>query len=63
VTRSLELFQSIDHCARGCLDEDGNWIEGGVFYRRTFSLGRCKFYYKKGVVPDATIVDCEAGVQ
>ncbi|MFL7807569.1 MAG: hypothetical protein ACK2VD_15465 [Anaerolineae bacterium] len=63
ITRSLELFQSIDHCARGCLDEEGNWTEGGVFYRRTFSLGRLKFYHQKGVLPGVTIVNCEVGAQ
>jgi hypothetical protein len=63
ITRSLELFQSIDRCARGCLDEDGNWTEGGVFYRRTYSLGRLKFYYQKGIVPGAAIVNCDVGAQ
>lgn len=63
ITRSLELFQSIDHCARGCLDEGGNWTEGGVFYRHTYSLGRLKFYHQKGIVPDTTIVNCDVGVQ
>lgn len=63
MTRSLELFQSIDNCARGCLDEDGNWVQGAVFYRRTFSLGRVKFYHEKGIVRDATIVNCDVGPQ
>jgi hypothetical protein len=63
VRRCLELFQSIDNGARGCLDEGGSWIEGGVFYRRTFSLGRFKFYHQKGIVRDATIVSCDVGAQ
>jgi hypothetical protein len=61
VTGSLELFQSIDRCARGCLDESGAWVEGGVFYRRTVSLGRVKFYAGKGIVPESTLVNCDVG--
>jgi hypothetical protein len=56
VTRSLELFQSIDGGARGCLDAHGTWIEGAVFWRRTVRVGRIKFYRSSGVVEDARIV-------
>ncbi|HUT21709.1 MAG TPA: hypothetical protein VM366_21350 [Anaerolineae bacterium] len=63
VTHGLELFQSIDGGARGCLDEEGTWVEGAVFYRRTFSLGRLKYYHGKGIVRGATIVNCDVGPQ
>ncbi|MBN1641088.1 MAG: hypothetical protein JXA09_07620 [Anaerolineae bacterium] len=61
VTRSLELFQSIDDGVRGCLDEEGAWVEGAVFWRRTYSLGRLKFYRSSGVVADVRVVSCEVG--
>lgn len=59
ITRSLELFQSIDGCTRGCLAADGTWVDGAVFYRRTFSLGSLKWYWKQGLIRDRTIVQCE----
>ena len=62
ITGSLELFQSMDRCARGCLDESGAWVEGGVFYRRTVSLGRVKFYVSKGIAHDRAIVNCDVGL-
>jgi len=61
VTSNFELFQSIDKCSRGCLDEKGEWIENGVFYRRTFTLGRLKWYASRGIIRDRTIVTSEIG--
>jgi hypothetical protein len=59
VTRSLELFQSIDGGTRGCLDEGGVWVEGAAFFRHTYSLGRVKYYQSSGIVEDARIVNCD----
>ncbi len=59
ITRSLELFQSIDGGTRGCLAADGAWVDGAAFYRRTFSLGRIKWYWKQGLIHDRAIVHCE----
>lgn len=59
ITKSLELFQSIDGGTRGCLTADGTWVDGAVFYRRTFSLGRCKWYWKRGLIHDRAVVCCE----
>jgi hypothetical protein len=61
ITSNLELFQSIDSCRRGCLDEKGEWVENGVFYRQTFTLGRIKWYVSRGIIHDRTIVTCEVG--
>jgi hypothetical protein len=58
ITQHLELFQSIDHCATGCLDKSGQWIEGAVFYRRTFTCGRLKWYVNEGIIHDRMLVDC-----
>ena len=63
ITSSLELFQSVDGCLRGCLAADGTWVEDAVFYRRTFSLGYVKWYWKKGLIHDRTIVRCERMTQ
>ena len=60
-TSNYELFQSIDSCLRGCLDERGEWIEHGVFYRRTLTWGRLKWYISRGIIYDRTIVTCTIG--
>ncbi|MBL7202230.1 MAG: hypothetical protein ISS56_18980 [Anaerolineae bacterium] len=56
ISRNLELFQSVDKGVKGCLDEAGNWIEGALFYRHTYTLGRIKGYAKKGIIPGQSIV-------
>jgi hypothetical protein len=60
VNKKLELFQSVDGCVRGCL-EDGAWVENGVFYRHTFTLGRIKWYVSSGIVRERTLVTCKVG--
>jgi hypothetical protein len=60
LTSNLELFQSVDRCLRGCL-EDGEWIEDGVFYRRTLTLGRVKWYVSEGILRNKTLVACHVG--
>ena len=37
-------------------DDSGTWQDDALFYRRTLSLGRLKFYARKGLIPDATII-------
>jgi hypothetical protein len=54
--RSFELFQSLDHGARGCLDATGTWVPGAVFYRNTLSWGRIKLYINQGLLRDETII-------
>jgi hypothetical protein len=61
LTSNLELFQSVDGCTQGCLDEAGEWIENAVFYRRTLTLGRVKWYVSKGIIHDRVLVTCEVG--
>jgi len=56
VFRSLELFQSLDRGVPGCLDERGEWVAGAVFYRDTLTLGRIKYYARRGLIRDRTIV-------
>jgi len=41
-TNRFEQFQSINNGFKGCLDENGNWIENAIFYRKTSSLGKIR---------------------
>lgn len=50
LTKSLELFQSVHNFVKGCLDEKGKWNEGAVFYRKTLTWGRIKWFLKSGVL-------------
>ena len=61
LTRSLEVFQSIDNGSTGCLNQSGQWIEGAVFYRRTLTYGKLKWYVSKGILHDRRIVNCGVG--
>ena len=65
VTRNLELFQCIDRSSTdqasiGCLDGQGNWVEGALFYRNTLTCGRVKYYADQGLVPRWTILGASA---
>jgi hypothetical protein len=57
ITRSWEFFQSIDKDVKGCLKENGEWINGAVFYRKTFMLGRIKFFIHTGLIENRSMVD------
>ena len=57
ITRGCEFFQSIDKDLKGCLDEKGTWANDTLFYRKTFILGRIKFFLGKGLIKDKSIVD------
>ena len=57
VTRRREYFQSLDHPLKGCLEENGVWVDNAVFYRSTFSLGRIKFFVAKGLLENKSILD------
>ncbi|MBN1582648.1 MAG: hypothetical protein JXA89_18200 [Anaerolineae bacterium] len=56
ITRHLELFQSLNHDAPGCLEEKCGWVSDAVFYRDTFTLGRLKFFAGQGLIHGKTIV-------
>ena len=56
ITKSLELFQSVHNYTKGCLDETGTWIDGGVFYRKTLTWGRLKWFLKNGVLRHQAII-------
>jgi hypothetical protein len=57
ITRCREFFQSIDNDVKGCLKENGEWINGAAFYRKTFMLGRIKFFIHKGLIENSRMVD------
>jgi len=57
LVRSFELFQSISRGERGCLNEEGEWIQGTVFYRKTCRCGRIKCFWAKGILPGEAIIE------
>jgi hypothetical protein len=59
MTRSLEVFQSLNKQSIGCLDDTGRWNEGALFYRNTLTLGRIKLYLNNGLLPGASILDVQ----
>jgi len=58
LVRNCEIFQTLDKNSKGCLNDKSEWIEGFVFYRKTMSLGRLKFFWKKGLLPGRELIDC-----
>jgi len=56
ITVSNELFQSFHQGAQGALDDQGFWHDGSMFYRRTMTIGRWKFFLKSGILPQQTII-------
>lgn len=56
-TKHIELFQSLHHTEKGCLDEQQQWTPHAVFYRRTYSCGRWKFFAASGTWVGYSLVD------
>jgi hypothetical protein len=54
---SREIFQSLSNQASGCLNNSDEWLENTVFYRRTFTVGRIKYFHKNGLIKNITIFD------
>lgn len=54
--KSLELFQSLHNYAKGCLDQTGKWVDGGIFYRKTLRFGRFKMFLKHGLIHHKSII-------
>jgi hypothetical protein len=57
--RSLVLFQSLDRSRPGCLDQQGQWRDGCLFYRRTVRLGNVKLFRDYGTAAGQQIVQLE----
>jgi hypothetical protein len=57
ISSNFEVFQSIDRHAKGCLDDRGRWIDGAIFYRKTLTLGRIKWYLRKGFIHGEPIIE------
>ncbi len=57
IVKHFEIFQSLHKGSKGCLDEIGEWIEGGIFYRKTLTSGRLKFFMKSGLLLQETIIE------
>jgi hypothetical protein len=61
--RSLELFQSLDRGRPGCLDDRGRWHDGAVFWRRTWRLGKVKFFASHGLSPGRLMVQERSSIK
>ena len=55
-TRCLEFFQSIDKDLKGCMDAAGEWVNEGIFYRKTFSIGRLKYFMSTGLLGSESLL-------
>lgn len=55
ILQNLELFQSIHLNKKGCLDENENWHEDKIFYRKAYSFYRLKFFVKRGLLGSKSI--------
>ncbi|MGD2250770.1 MAG: hypothetical protein PVF58_20425 [Candidatus Methanofastidiosia archaeon] len=58
LVKSFEVFQSLDKGKKGCLNKEGKWVDNGVFYRKTYGLGKVKYYKKAGII-QGSIIDTE----
>lgn len=54
--KCFELYQSLNRGSKGCLDEEGEWVPDGVFYRETFVFRRVKWFKKAGIIPGKSMV-------
>lgn len=54
--RSLEFFQSMDKDLKGCLDAAGEWANKGIFYRKTFTMGRLKYFRGTGLLTNESLL-------
>jgi hypothetical protein len=60
VQQQFEVFQSMDQGRKGCLDDqDDAWHPDAAFCRRTYSLGRVKFYARKGLLSNVVLIDTD----
>lgn len=52
-----EYFQSIHRTSVGCLDEENNWIDKGIFFRKTLVFGRIKYFSSKEILSGEKLFD------
>ncbi len=55
----FELFQSFVDESVGCLDKKGQWKKDNLFYRRTFSFGRIKYFAKQGFLKTQSLLSVD----
>lgn len=60
INRSFEFFQSIDKDLKGCLDGVGEWVNEGIFYRKTFTLGRLKYFMSTGLLAGESLLSIKS---
>jgi hypothetical protein len=55
ITKSLEFFQSIHGKEKGCLDADQIWHKNKIFYRKSLSINRLKYFLERGLLEEKII--------
>lgn len=62
LNRCFELFQSFVDDSVGCLDKKGQWLKDTLFYRRTFNLGRIKYFVKQGFLKTQSLLSMDVNL-
>jgi hypothetical protein len=55
LTKSTEVFQTLNKNQRGCLTEKGEWVDNAAYARLTMSIRRLKLFLKKGIVREVQV--------
>ncbi|QQS29662.1 MAG: hypothetical protein IPM47_01540 [Sphingobacteriales bacterium] len=54
ICQHFEVFQSLHKQTPGCINEQGEWKDNAFFYRKTFTIGRLKYFASAGMIDRAT---------
>jgi len=54
--KSYEVFQSLKSSEFGCLSNENEWINDAVFFRKTISFKRLKYFKQKGLLANKKII-------
>ncbi|MFB3786356.1 MAG: hypothetical protein ACE15F_08300 [bacterium] len=52
---SCEYFQSLSHGQKGALNDNGKWLPDTVYFRKTYSFGRLKYFSRQGCLPGTSL--------
>ncbi len=56
VKKSYELFQSINGKLTGSLNDDDEWVNDSIFFRKTYTYGKLKYFKSKGIIKDKFMI-------
>jgi len=55
-TKSHEYFQSLNRGFKGCLDSKGQWRDGSLYYRISYSWGRLKYTCRGEIIQHDSLI-------